>query len=91
MILTLAEAELREVLAVLPYERKGERRGIVTASGKDGSVRGLGATAIELPRARLTEGGEKKEWQSVLIERYLVPSPSPRPISVTFANRYRPL
>lgn len=28
MILTLAEAELREVLAALPYERKGERRGV---------------------------------------------------------------
>ena len=55
------------MLAVLPYERKGERRGY--RNGKRVSM-GLGATAIELPRARLTEGGEKKEWQSVLIERY---------------------
>ena len=29
-----------------------------------------GATVVELPRARLTEDGEEKEWQSVLIERY---------------------
>lgn len=27
MILTLAEAELREVLAAMPYERNGARRG----------------------------------------------------------------
>jgi hypothetical protein len=30
----------------------------------------LGATVIELPRARLTEGEQDKEWQSRLIERY---------------------
>jgi hypothetical protein len=40
MILTLAEAELREVLAVLPYERKGSVAGIATANRKDGSVWG---------------------------------------------------
>jgi transposase-like protein len=70
MILTLAEAELSEVLAALPYERKGERRGY--RNGKRGRwiSTGLGATAIELPRARLREGGEEKEWQSRLIERY---------------------
>jgi hypothetical protein len=57
---------------------RGSVAGIATASRKDGFSTGLGATAIELPRARLTEGGEKKEWQSVLIERYPVPSRSPR-------------
>jgi putative transposase len=70
MILTLAEAELREVLAALPYERKGERRGYRNGKRERWVSTGLGATAIELPRARLTEGGSEKEWQSVLIERY---------------------
>ena len=70
MILTLAEAELSEVLAVLPYERKGERRGYRNGKRERWISTGLGATAIELPRARLSEGGEEKEWQSRLIERY---------------------
>jgi putative transposase len=70
VILTLAEAELSEVLAVLPYERKGERRGYRNGKRERWISTGLGATAIELPRARLREGGEEKEWQSVLIERY---------------------
>ena len=70
VILTLAEAELSEVLAALPYERKGERRGYRNGKRERWVSTGLGATAIELPRARLTEGGGEKEWQSVLMERY---------------------
>jgi transposase-like protein len=70
MILTLAEAELSEVLAALPYERKGERRGYRNGKRERWISTGLGATVIELPRARLSEGGEEKEWQSRLIERY---------------------
>src|SRR5215510_5248992 len=31
---------------------------------------GIGSDMVELPRARLTEGEEEKEWQSMLIERY---------------------
>ena len=67
VILTLAEAELSEVLAVLPYERKGERRGYRNGKRERWISTGLGATAIELPRARLSEGGEEKEWRSRLI------------------------
>jgi putative transposase len=70
VILTLAEAELSEVLAALPYERKGERRGYRNGRRERWVSTGLGATAIEVPRARLTQGGKEKEWQSVLIERY---------------------
>jgi putative transposase len=70
VILALAEAELSEVLAVLPYERKGERRGYRNGKRERWVSTGLGATVIELPRARLREGGGEKEWQSVLIERY---------------------
>jgi transposase-like protein len=70
IILTLAEAELREVLAAMPYERKGERRGYRNGKRERWVSTGLGATAIELPRARVTEGGQEKEWQSGLIERY---------------------
>jgi transposase-like protein len=70
IILTLAEAELREVLAAMPYERKGERRGYRNGKRERWVSTGLGATAIELPRARLKEGGEEREWQSRLIERY---------------------
>ena len=70
MILTLAEAELSEVLAVLPYERKGERRGYRNGKRERWISTGLGATVIELPRARLGQGEQEKEWQSKLIERY---------------------
>lgn len=70
MILTLAEAELSEVLAVLPYERKGERRGYRNGKRERWVSTGLGATVIELPRARLGQGEQEKEWQSRLIERY---------------------
>lgn len=70
MILTLAEAELREVLAAFPYERSGERRGYRNGKRERWVSTGLGATAIELPRARLREDGKEREWQSVLIERY---------------------
>jgi putative transposase len=70
MILTLAEAELSEVLAVMPYERKGERRGYRNGKRERWVSTGLGATVIELPRARLGEGEQEKEWQSNLIERY---------------------
>jgi putative transposase len=70
IILTLAEAELREVLAAMPYEGKGERRGYRNGKRERWVSTGLGATAIELPRARLKEGGEEREWQSRLIERY---------------------
>jgi transposase-like protein len=62
VILKLAEAELAEVLAAGLYQRNSERRGYRKGS--------CGATVIELPRARLSEGGQDKEWQSVLIERY---------------------
>jgi putative transposase len=70
MILSLAEAELSEVLAALPYERKGERRGYRNGKRERWVSTGLGATVIELARARLTEGEQDKEWQSRLIERY---------------------
>jgi transposase-like protein len=70
VILTLAEAELSEVLAVLPYERKGARRGYRNGKRERWVSTGLGATVIELPRARLGEGEQEKEWQSRLIERY---------------------
>jgi transposase-like protein len=70
MILSLAEAELAEVLAAQPYERKGERRGYRHGKRSRSISTGLGATVVELPRARLTRGGEEKEWRSRLIERY---------------------
>src|SRR5262249_27072559 len=70
MILTLAEAELAEVLVALPYQRHSDRRGYRNGRRERSISTGLGTTVIELPRARLREGGEEKEWQSVLIERY---------------------
>lgn len=69
-ILCLAEAELAEVLAVQPYERSGKRRGYRNGKRQRSITTGLGASAIELPRARLIEDGLEKEWQSRLIERY---------------------
>jgi transposase-like protein len=70
VILKLAEAELAEVLAAGPYQRNSERRGYRNGSRERWISTGLGATVIELPRARLSEGGQDREWQSVLIERY---------------------
>jgi putative transposase len=76
MILTLAEAELAEVLAALPYQRNSDRRGYRNGKRERAISTGLGATVIELPRARLVEGGQEREWQSVLIERYQRRAPS---------------
>lgn len=70
MILTLAEAELKEVLAAWPYERSQQRRGYRNGKRERWMTTGLGAALIELPRARLVENGEEKEWQSRLMGRY---------------------
>src|SRR5678816_25663 len=70
VILKLAEAELAEVLAARRYERNGERRGYRNGKRERWVSTGLGATVIELPRARLGQGEQEKEWQSRLIERY---------------------
>lgn len=70
MILTLAEAELAEILAARSYERSEDRRGYRNGKRERSISTGLGATVIELPRARIREGGGEKEWQSRLIGRY---------------------
>lgn len=70
MILTLAEAELREVLLAMPYERNGARRGYRNGKRERSMSTGLGQTVIELPRARLSQGDREKEWRSRLVERY---------------------
>jgi len=44
--------------------------GTETAKRLRGVSTGLGATVIELPRARIIEGERDKEWQSGLIARY---------------------
>jgi transposase-like protein len=67
---TLAEAELTEVLAALPYERTGKRQGYRNGSKQRGITTGLGRTMIKIPRARLREDGLEREWQSTLVERY---------------------
>lgn len=70
MIMTLAEAELAEVLAAGSYERNRARRGYRNGRRQRSISTGLGATVIELPRARITEGEREREWQSGLIARY---------------------
>lgn len=70
MIMTLAEAELAEVLAAGSYERSQARRGYRNGKRRRSISTGLGATVIELPRARITEGEREREWQSGLIARY---------------------
>jgi putative transposase len=70
VIWTLVDAELAEVLAAQPYERKGERRGYRNGKRERSISTGLGQTVIELPRARLRQGEGEKEWQSRLVERY---------------------
>ena len=66
MILCLAEAELAEVLSARSYERSHQRRGYRNGKRERWITTGLGASAIELPRARLIEDGQEKEWQSRL-------------------------
>ena len=70
MIMTLAEAELAEVLAAGSYERCEGRRGYRNGKRQRSISTGLGATVIELPRARISEGELEKEWHSGLIARY---------------------
>jgi transposase-like protein len=70
MIMTLAEAELAEVLVAGSYERSPARRGYCNGKRRRSLSTGLGATVIELPRARITEGEREREWQSGLIARY---------------------
>ena len=70
MIMALAEAELAEVLAAGSYERSEGRRGYRNGKRQRSISTGLGATVIELPRARISAGERDKEWRSGLIERY---------------------
>jgi transposase-like protein len=70
MIMTLAEAELADVLAAGSYERREGRRGYRNGKRQRSISTGLGATVIELPRARISAGERDKEWQSGLIARY---------------------
>ena len=70
MIMTLAQAELAEVLAAHSYERNAARRGYRNGKRQRSISTGLGATVIEMPRARISEGSGEKEWQSGLIGRY---------------------
>jgi len=70
MIMTLAEAELAEVLSARSYERSSARRGYRNGKRQRSISTGLGATVIELPRARINEGTGEKEWRSKLIGRY---------------------
>ena len=68
MIMALAEAELAEVLAAGSYERSEGRRGYRNGKRQRSISTGLGATVIELPRARISAGERDKEWRSGLIE-----------------------
>ena len=69
-ILTLVEGELAEVLAAVPYERTGQRRGYRHGSKPRSLTTGLGCVPIEMPRARLIREGQEREWQSHLVRRY---------------------
>lgn len=70
MIMALVEGELAEVLAARSYERSDARRGYRNGKRQRSISTGLGSAVIELPRGRIREGDEEKEWQSRLIARY---------------------
>src|SRR3970282_1642525 len=76
MILALTEAELKDVLIARAYARSAERQGYRHGRKLRSITTGLGAAVIELPRARLIEDGQEKEWQSRLIRRYERRAPS---------------
>lgn len=69
-IMTLVEGELAEVLAALPYERTGQRRGYRHGSKSRTVTTGLGAVPMKIPRARMIRDGRAEEWQSHLVRRY---------------------
>src|SRR5436190_2061127 len=52
----------RRLSSRLPQYRNGKRERSMST--------GLGQTVIELPRARLSQGDQEKEWRSRLVERY---------------------
>lgn len=60
LIFTLVEAELREVLAAMPYECNGARPGDRHGKRKRSMSTGLGQTVIELARARLSQGVRRR-------------------------------
>ncbi len=76
MILALTEAELKEVLAAQRYEPSAERQGYRHGRKRRSITSGLGAAVVELPRARLLEDGQEREWQSHLIRRIERRAPS---------------
>lgn len=76
MIWELAEAELNEILAARWYKRCPERRGYRNGTKLRSITTGFGASVIELPRARLIQDGQEREWQSGLIRRYERRAPS---------------
>ncbi|MBI5378766.1 MAG: IS256 family transposase [Nitrospirae bacterium] len=69
MIGTLVAGEVEEVLAALPYERTGDRRGYRHGKKTRTRTTGLGPTVIEVPRARLIAKGKASEWHSRLLPR----------------------
>ena len=65
MIMALAEAELTEVLAAGSYERSEGRRGYRNGKRQSSISTGLGATVIELPRARIGDRRlSRSRWRS---------------------------
>ena len=51
MILALVETELTEVLAAVPYERTGNRKGYRNGSKQRSPTTSLGKITIDMPRA----------------------------------------
>lgn len=71
LVKVMLEAELDEVIKVLRYGRGKDRNGYRNGVKERKIWSSLGATDIEVPRARLKEGsGKEYEWQSVILPRY---------------------
>jgi putative transposase len=70
LIETMVDAELTEVLAAGRYERAGVRRGYRHGQTTRTITTGLGPTPLTLPRGRVQQGPQTREWHSQLLPRY---------------------
>lgn len=70
LIRELLEAELRQALGNSSYERTETRRGYRHGTRPRSLTTSLGTAAVEVPRARLFNDSQAKEWRSQVLPRY---------------------
>jgi transposase-like protein len=64
------EAELEEALGAVRYGRSEERVGYRHGAKSRRLITSAGGIVLDVPRARVTEGGTTREWTSHVLPRY---------------------